>query len=257
MRHHSLLTAVFLVICLFLILNIDRFKHLVDDYRTKTSLLEYNELLAMPFDKVFEDYYSKQLDSSSIKRSEGFAKMFSLAKEQSAKIHKPIMIVETGSMRRPILRFAGDGSSTLLFNHFVNEGRGMVYTVDLDSKCKEIIENIYKLKNVRSYTMDSVEYLKNFKNPQDITILYLDSFDIDFKKPEASAKHHLEEIKVIFNKLSPGAIIAIDDNRIINGKPTGKGYLVEEFLKNNSVELIYDGYIKIFQIESNPKLQNK
>ena len=256
MRLSQFIAAIFLAICLTFMLTIDRLGHLFDDYRAKDSVIKYNELLATPFESAFKDYYAKQLDSLSIKRSEGFNEIFLLAREQSNKTGKSVTVVETGSMRRSIFLFSGDGSSTLIFNHFVNDKQGKVYTVDLDSRCKEIIENIYQLKNVYSYSMDSVEYLKNFPNPQDITILYLDSFDVDFKNPEASANHHLKEIKVIFDKLSPGTIIAIDDNKVIDGKSTGKGYLVEEFFKNNSVPLIYDGYIKIFQIESKPKLQD-
>jgi hypothetical protein len=240
-------TSIILLFFLLIIFSTENIKNYFDEYRTQKSLAQYKVFLQTPFDEVFANYYSEQLDSAKIKRAEAFAKIFDLLKKQR---NKPITIVETGSIRKPYFRLGGDSSSTLLFNHFVKYAGGVVYTVDLDPRCKEIIDDIYKLKYVHSNIMDSVEYLKQFKNPQDISLLYLDSYDINFKKPENSAKHHLKEIEAIFDKLSPGTIIAIDDNKIVDGKNMGKGYLVEEFLKNKNVSLIYDGYVKIFQIES-------
>lgn len=249
-RLSSIFVSIVLVMCLAFLVFVDDIGKLVVDFKAKETVSKYNQLLSMPFDQVFKDYYSIQLDDSSKrKRGEGFAKIFSLAQEQNSRTNKPIIVVETGSMRKSSFRFSGDGSSTLIFNHFVDATKGVVYTVDLDFMCKEIIENIYKLKNTHSYTMDSVEYLRNFPNPQDITILYLDSYDVDFNNPAPSAEHHLKEIEVVFDKLTPGTIIVVDDNKVIDGVPRGKGYLVENFLKDKNTKLVYDGYIKVFQIQ--------
>lgn len=236
----------FLVVCVWL----GVYAYLFNKQREEEGVSTYNKLLHVPFSKAFKDYYAPKLDRvANRKRSEGFAKIFTLAEEQSIKTNNSIVILETGSMRKSYLAFGGDGSSTLMFNHFVENKGGRVYTVDLNDKCKNNIENIYKLKNTYSYIMDSVEYLKNFQTPQDITVLYLDSYDVDFNKPEPSARHHLKEIEVIFDKLTTGTIIAIDDNKVINGEPRGKGYLVEKFLRDKNTKLIYDGYIKVFQIQ--------
>ncbi len=236
-----------LLICTILVLDL----YIFNKQREKNSVMEYNKLLNISFDQAFKDYYLAQLDESpTIKRGEGFAKMFALAEEQSIRTKKPIIVLETGSIRKTHLNFSKDGSSTLIFNHFVKDKNGKLYTVDLNPKCKIIIENIYKLKNTESYTLDSVEYLEKFKTPQDITILYLDSYDVDFKNSTPSAEHHLKEIEAIFDKLAPGTTIVIDDNKVINGKPVGKGYLVEKFLQDKNTNLVYDGYIKLFQIKS-------
>lgn len=241
-------SVIVLFCCLSFFVFEDEIDNKVKDYKTQNSVAKYNTMLETPFERALIDYYMPTLNKHSRKRDEAFAKIIALAEVQSSQTKKPIIIVETGSMRSPYLRFGGDGSSTLIFNHFVDKDRGKVYTVDINPRCKEIVDNIYQLKNTRSYTMDSIEFLKNFESPQDITVLYLDSYDVDFKNPMRSAKHHLKEIEVIFNRLISGTIIAVDDNVILNKIPSGKGYLVEEFLKDKAT-LVYDGYIKVFQVK--------
>ena len=206
-------------------------------------------LLNTKFDKTFNDIYQPVLDSTIRARGKGYKTILFLAEKHADRTKKPILIVETGSIRDRELSMADDGASTFIFSHFAKEKNGWVYTVDLDPKAKFIITNDLKLPNVKAFTQDSISFLKSFPNPQDISILYLDSYDVNFLFPEPAALHHLNEIKQIFDKLNPGTIIIVDDNLIVNGKPTGKGYMVEAFLKQNGVPLIYDGYQKVFQIK--------
>jgi len=211
---------------------------------------DYNQLISEDFDSAFTNFYRIELDKKVV-RSKGFETMFALVKKQSQKTGKPIVIVETGSVRRLPLDIPDDGESTLIFSHFLGKN-GVLHSVDTDSNCKTIIHRHLKLNNVQFHKMNSIEFLKKFLNPQDITLLYLNSYDVQFGNSGSSARHHLEEIKAIFDNLKEGTIIAIDDNLVIDGKPVGKGYMVEDFLKAAGVYLIYDGYQKVFQIRHNP-----
>ena len=141
------ITSIVLLIFFLIIFSTENIRDYFDEYRTQKSLEQYKVFLQTPFDEVFTHYYSKRLDSTKIKRAEAFTKIFDLLKKQT---HKPITIVETGSIRKPYFRLGGDSSSTLLFNHFAKYADGVVYTVDLDPRCKEIIEDIYKLQYVHS-----------------------------------------------------------------------------------------------------------
>lgn len=207
-------------------------------------------LRLLPFNYVFTKTYKPLLDQSFRKRGDGFYSILFLAEKHQQRTGKPILIVETGSIRGEVLNMS-DGASTFIFSHFLNGKNGMVHSVDLDPKAKYLIEKDLKLSNVKAYTMDSVAFLRSFPNPEAITLLYLDSYDVDFDFPQPAAEHHLQEIKAIYDKLQPGTIIVVDDNIVRNGKPTGKGFLVERFLQQKGVPLIYDGYQKVFQIQPN------
>lgn len=245
--HFKIITVLVIIMAMITVFFSEEIDIKVKLYKIDNNYQEYQRLLKMPFNKAFEEYYFPQLDSYKQKRSAAFAKLLNLAEKQALKRNKPITIVETGSIRKKYKLFSKDGFSTLIFNHFVDGGKGVVYSVDINPICKEIIEKIYKMQNVKAYTMDSIQYLAHFINAKDITILYLDSYDVDFNNSQNSATHHLNELKQVFAKLASGALIAVDDNITINGVPVGKGYMVESFLENKA-DKIFDSYIKIFQV---------
>ena len=110
------------------------------------------------------------------------------------KLLDPIIIVETGCLRIKD-NFEGDGQSTLLFDYYTQfRGKGSkVYTVDIDPEatknCSEMVS-----KNVDITTADSVGYLnklskKFYDEKKNVSLFYLDSFDLDWRSPEQSCAH--------------------------------------------------------------------
>ena len=159
-------------------------------------------------------------------------------------------IVETGCA-------AHGTKSTLLWDKFVNIFGGKVLSVDLDGK------SVIKTNNLTSdmtkvFHSDSLLYLPTITDK--IDFLYLDSYDVNFLNPLASAEHHLKEFNCIKHLLCKGSIILIDDTPISpewldNGKYSpiynklklqfdanmaGKGSLViKELEKMNATKLMH------------------
>ena len=86
--------------------------------------------------------------------------------------------------------------------------------------------------------MDSVEFLYKYKPNEDIDLLYLDSYDLDWKNPTPSALHHMKELCAIIPQLKKGCIILIDDNN----NNIGKGQFVSNFLDNIGAKLLFSEY---------------
>lgn len=154
------------------------------------------------------------------------------------------LIVETGTTRYTN-NIEGDGASTFMFDLYCNtEKNGIVYTVDIDPQACENVRNHTSPKTIVCLN-DSVKFLSTFPNPEDIDLLYLDSFDLDWNNPHPSSLHHLKELTTVYSKLKPGCLIVVDDNH--NG--LGKGQYVADFLSNVNDRLYFNeyqiGYIKL------------
>jgi hypothetical protein len=80
-------------------------------------------------------------------------------------------------------------------------------------------------------------------------MFYLDSYDAVWNDDTPSAEHHLKEFLAIEPFLTPGTVVAVDDNsRWVNtNQRTGKGRLVVEYLEQKGIYPIYDEYQIIFQ----------
>ena len=174
------------------------------------------------------------------------------------KMPDPIIIVETGCLRIKD-NFEGDGQSTLLFE---------VYTVDINPKatknCSEVVS-----KNVNIKTGDSVGYLnelsKEFYDQKiNVSLFYLDSFDLNWKSPEQSCEHHLKELVSIKKILKEETLVVVDDSPIsgylqeseskkgnldflpfgLVPKPSisGKGALVHEYALHTGAKLLFSNY---------------
>ena len=199
--------------------------------------------LAMPFDEAFARWYVR-LTSSDRPRGPGFAAIFARLSH-----HPQPLIVETGSMRMPgVVDFATDGASTFLFHHYCRDHGGECWTVDTDPASTRHVEALCDPRIVHAATGDSVAFLRAFAWKSAIRLLYLDSLDLDADRPLPSQQHHLAEVEAVFDALAPGAIIAVDDHFMYRGAPVGKGALVERFLRDRRVPLVYDGYLKVWQI---------
>ena len=149
----------------------------------------------------FYDWFN-QIKSKIGIRSLSFTKIFDYLDKQP----DPIIIVETGCLRIKD-NFLGDGQSTLLFDKYIqSRGNGSkVFTVDVDpvatNTCKKIVSD-----NVDIFTGDSVKYLSDLSNKFyekkiNVSMFFLDSYDVEWINPGESAEHHLKEIKCIENHI--------------------------------------------------------
>lgn len=209
------------------------------------------------FWKIYETISEKLLQ-----REVSFRQMF----QHLDSINGPVIIVETGCVRNPnAWAMTGEGQSTLLFDKYVtlrNDG-SRVYSVDISPDAVAICRSLVS-DNVAVHEGDSVGYLyklaKELKKKNEfISLLYLDSFDIDYNYWFPSAAHHLKELTAAWLALSSETLVTVDDcplsaNIVIdsNGKYTldkfykpivgGKGRLVAEFAEQVNAKLVFSGY---------------
>jgi len=155
------------------------------------------------------------------------------------------IILEIGSIRKEMnheitcfnRECCNDGHSTYFWKEYTDAS---IHTVDINSKCKDIIETDYRLKYVTAYTQDAIIFGKNFNNL--IDLLFLDAWDV---VPDTEyAERHLEMYEIIKPKLSDNCLILIDDTDILNG---GKGELLFEVLLRDGYDLIFYGRQALFK----------
>ncbi len=129
-----------------------------------------------------------------------------------------------------------DGHSTYFWAKNVFD----VYTVDIDPRCREVLESQYKYHilepipdNLNLHIPeDGIRFLETF--PHKIHLLYLDGWD---KGTDQYAEKHLEAFIAAEDKLAEDHIISIDDTDFNTGS-AGKDRLLTPHLLDN-------GYIKI------------
>ena len=156
-------------------------------------------------------------------------------------------IVETGTLRTPGNWM--DGQSARLFTEFVELCGGQMHSVDIDSTaCKTARATITSDKFSVAHS-DSVDWLKQQTDLDQVDLFYLDSYDVDWNDDTPSADHHLNEFMVIEPYIRPGVVVVVDDNSrwVNNNRRTGKGRRVVEYLETQGHFPIYDEYQIIFQ----------
>lgn len=168
------------------------------------------------------------------KRADSFNRIFEYLNSRNKQNYT---IVETGTVRMEN-NFIGDGCSTILFDKYVSQLGGTVYTVDINSDACAVSRRLTS-NNTIVVLGDSVSFLNKFRFPHEIDLLYLDSFDFDAENPHPSSFHHMKELATIWAKLTPGCLIVVDDN-FEDGK--GKGTYVKDFLINVGGKLLFDDY---------------
>lgn len=185
-----------------------------------------------------------QLAAGHCHRGEGFRLMFELLLQQR---DCNFEIVETGTLRNPG-RWK-DGQSAVLFTEFVNHYGGRVRSVDIDSIAVKTANDFIASKNFSSTCSDSVDFLKQQTDLNQVDLFYLDSWDVTWENDAASAEHHLREFLVIEPYLKHQAVVAIDDNSrlLATGARTGKGRRIVEYLSSKGIEPVYDAYQIIYQ----------
>jgi hypothetical protein len=186
-------------------------------------------------------------------RGDGFLKIFEFL--EITNLESPI-ILETGSMR-PGFTMEGDGQSTLLFDEFVQTTPwGHLYTVDIDPRAAEFTAE--KCSDRTTATcQDSVSFLWQWSMVP--SVIYLDSFDVDFAHPHNANFHAMKELCAISRFLKyPPMLIAIDDCKFprdfqwipshVDHRQVGKGYYVREFMENIGATMIHDDYQLIWTV---------
>jgi hypothetical protein len=210
------------------------------------------------FWEYFDNFAAPKLKHPNPNRSETYRAMFTYLD----RLNRPVGIVETGSTRTEDDFM--QGQSTVLFDHYAATSTGsVVYSVDIDLRATELCKSLVS-DRVKVYHSDSVKFLAALAHnrPRDlpaIDLLYLDSFDVDWRNPLRSAIHHLKELLAISRLLSPDTLVAIDDSAlhlfgnmnapnsldlIPQQKPYigGKGMLVAEYAETIGVKPYFIGY---------------
>lgn len=154
-----------------------------------------------------------------------------------------VVFVETGTTRgdHGSLAFGDDGCATIIFDDYVSQNGGVVYTVDIEMKncehCKSLVSD-----NVKVYNDDSVNFLWNYTGPP-IDVFYMDSYDFVKENQHPSKFHHIKELLAATKHLKDGSIIIIDDHdALLDGSGDGKGSYVKDFMENIGMEKLFEGY---------------
>jgi hypothetical protein len=156
-------------------------------------------------------------------------------------------IVETGTLRNP--GNWKDGQSARLFVEFVEHHSGTVRSVDIDPAAVNIASAELPNACFAVSCSDSVTWLSNQNNLDQVDLFYLDSWDVKWHNDHDSAEHHLREFLAIEPHIKPGCVVAIDDNArfLSDNSRTGKGRRIVEYLDQQGMQPIYDAYQIIYQ----------
>lgn len=158
------------------------------------------------------------------------------------------VVAETGCARQAD-NWQGDGMSTLLwaFAHTnVN-----VWSFDIDKvaveTCRRLILEAGVPDRVSVQERDGVAGLLDLEHrtrwTHGVSLLYLDSLDVDMQNPREAAQHTLNEFIAGRGMLREGSLVAVDDNmRSSSGARVGKGMYVADFMARAGKPLLHDGY---------------
>lgn len=122
---------------------------------------------------------------------------------------RPACILETGSS-------AWGTNSSLLFSAYVDSFGGTFETVDIRVRPSIELEQLCS-SNTTLYCDDSISFLKKWSQRNQgkkIDLLYLDSWDVDWKDPTPSALHGLAELLCVLDHVGPDTLLLVDDTPI-------------------------------------------
>jgi hypothetical protein len=188
--------------------------------------------------------HKRGLQDGLYRRGDGFQIMFDeLLKQSRTQYH----IIETGTLRNP--GNWKDGQSAFLFTEFVKYHSGWVRSVDIDQSACDSARAAIDSSLFTVTCSDSVTYLKSLSDLNSVNLFYLDSYDVKWANDSASAAHHLAEFQAIEPHITPGTVVAIDDNArfLASGQRTGKGRMIVEYLDAKGISPIYDAYQIIYR----------
>jgi hypothetical protein len=142
-------------------------------------------------------------------RKDTFLEIFThLEKKES----KQFCIIETGASRGGPNDLNGNGSSTFLFDKFINFYDGKVISFELNKSTVDMVNSGVSEKTT-VICKDSIEGIISLMNSNiyEIDLLYLDSLDTKFDSDNDSAEHALNEFRNAIFYLRNKSLILIDD----------------------------------------------
>lgn len=155
----------------------------------------------------------------------------------------PAVIVETGSS-------AWGTNSSLLFDSYVNSFGGEFSSVDIRLQPMLMLRNKCSPKS-KFYCNDSVDFLKKLKESNKsgfkVDLLYLDSWDVVWSRPEASGLHGLAELLSCLDLMQEGSLLLVDDTPYDRSYFSGSASDLSDFDSHYLSYGIYPGkgaYIK-------------
>ena len=181
----------------------------------------------------FDDRYRDRFHRRST-----FRQMF----EYLDQFENPI-IIETGTTRE-IGNNAGDGNATLMFEAYVKERGGHVYTIDIDPKACKIVSDHTDPKYTTVLCGDSLVVLPTLDVSPNL--VYLDSYDLDVPlavetgQDLASSMHHLYELQILLPKISADTLVVVDDSPEMWNY--GKGYEVRKYYQSKNIDPLFESY---------------
>ena len=152
---------------------------------------------------------------------------------------EPVHIAETGCAREEN-NWSGDGQSTQIWNWIVERTGGSIVSFDINPKAVAYAKSVAPLADVQC--VDSVIGLRTLPNPEQLDLLYLDSFDLT--DGIESPTHHLAELTSIYPRLKSGCVIAVDDCK---GETHGKHRFVRDWLSILGFDPVQEGYVTIWK----------
>lgn len=175
-------------------------------------------------------------------RDFGFRREFFeyLAKQLLA-LQRPVLIIETGSMRPNDLP-SDDGQSTIVWDWLVQQLGGACFTIDNNPQHSQYTKGFVS-ERTAIVTSESIRFLSAItQTMQPIDLLYLDSMDWQGTEQERleSSLHHIGELAAIWPYVAPNGIVAVDD---CLGTFHGKHALIECFFGMLKIEPLITGSI--------------
>jgi tetratricopeptide (TPR) repeat protein len=192
----------------------------------------------------FWDWFNADIKPHLGNRTETFTKIF----EYLDSLNKPVLIVETGCVRKEG-NLRGDGQSTVLFDHYVRDRGGEVWSVDIDPVHTALARTLVS-DRVKIHTGDSVEHLRRLTavgtSPD---FVYLDSLDFMEQDPFRTALHCANEFFAIRPALRPDTLVVCDDtpSTFIKGviphiELMGKGMFVGEHARAVGADMLFNSW---------------
>lgn len=160
--------------------------------------------------------------------------------EQLIALNRPVIIVETGTMREPG-NYQGDGSATQIWNWLAQETGGVAITIDLDPHATALAQKY--CGHTVALTRDSITALRNFL-PQPIDLMFHDSFDYQPGQEVNSMFHMVAELGSIWPRLPKDCLIAVDD---CHSAAQGKHALIRRCLAGLNIQPLQEGYITVWK----------
>ena len=156
---------------------------------------------------IFEHHFNSYGNTPDHLCYRTFKRLF---QELEAKGFPPLKIIETGTA-------AHGTASTYLLDAYVKKYGGHLWTVDINPACSQAVKpNVSE--NTTVITGDSVTFLHQWvkEHPDEqIDLVYLDSYDLDFSDPTPAGIHGLKEFNAILPALKRESLLLIDDTPIL------------------------------------------